>query len=70
MEYFSSSLTSKEDEIFIRNKVNNTELMGIIPYSHRIRDMDQKGGSILDGLNPELTSCFENIVERLLERQK
>jgi CO dehydrogenase maturation factor len=68
--WVANKVINKEDEIFIKNKLNNTELIGIIPYTLRIRDTDQKGGSILDGLNPELISCFENIVERLVERQK
>jgi CO dehydrogenase maturation factor len=53
------------DEKFIRNAFPENEILGIIPYSLEIRDVDKNRKSVIDGMSKETLSIYENILANL-----
>jgi len=72
IRFVANKVTGPEDEAFIRDKIGDdkNDIIGVIPYSREIRDLDRKGCSVVDGLNPELLACFASILDRLQETKK
>ena len=63
-------ISCHEDETFIRNSFPDREILGIIPYSDKVRRSDMKGVSVLDKIEPETRKAFEEILnsmERLIK---
>ena len=54
-----------EDETFIRNSFPDREILGIIPYSDKVRRSDMNGVSVLDNIEPETRKAFESILNSM-----
>lgn len=54
-----------EDETFIRNSFPDREVLGIIPYSDKVRRSDMNGVSVLDKIEPETRKAFEEILNSM-----
>jgi CO dehydrogenase maturation factor len=64
----ANKVMSDDDEAFVRQAFPDCELVGVIPYSERIRQADRRQISVLNGLTDDERQCFENILKRLEER--
>jgi CO dehydrogenase maturation factor len=58
-------ISCHEDETFIRNSFPDREIMGIIPYSDKVRRSDMNGVSVLDNIEPETREAFESILKSM-----
>ena len=72
IRFVANKVAGPEDEAFIRDNIGGgkNDIIGVIPYAREIRDLDKKGCSVVDGLNPELLACFSGILDRLQETEK
>ncbi|MDR3239125.1 MAG: AAA family ATPase [Clostridiales bacterium] len=60
-----NKIVGEEDKQFIRDAFPGLEIAAFLPYSQNIRAADRDGMSVLDGLNPEETALFEQILAKL-----
>lgn len=58
-------MSCHEDETFIRNSFPDCEILGIIPYSDKVRRSDMNGVSVLDNIEPETRKAFESILDSI-----
>lgn len=62
-----NKVTSDADEKFIRNAIEELEIVASLPYSQTIRDADRDGISVMDVLDGELKIKFEEMFEKIEE---
>ena len=58
----ANRVTCHEDETFIRNSFPDREVLGVIPYSEKVRRSDMNGVSVLDKIEPETRKAFDLIL--------
>jgi CO dehydrogenase maturation factor len=61
----ANKVSSREDEMFIRNSFPDREIMGMIPFSEKVRRSDMDGKSVLEAIEPETREAFEAILKNL-----
>ncbi len=61
----ANRVTCHEDGTFIRNSFPDREILGVIPFSEKVRRSDMNGVSVLDNIEPETKKAFESILNNL-----
>lgn len=61
-----NKVASKEDEDFIRKALPGQEIIAVFPYSSSIRNADRDGVSVLDVLDEELSSKFDDVINKII----
>lgn len=69
IQFVANKVMGNEDELFVKEALGLSELLGIIPYSEEIRRADRNGMSVLDNLTDEISGCFVDILDKLRIRQ-
>ncbi len=57
-------ISSPDDEKFIRNSLPKSEIIGMIPFSEKIRRSDIEGTSVLEDIEPETRKALESILRK------
>jgi CO dehydrogenase maturation factor len=58
-------IAAPADETLIQQAFPELELLSFIPYSDELRLTDRDGCSVLDGINPAVRNCFEEILAKV-----
>ena len=61
----ANRVTCREDETFIKNSFPDREILGVIPFSEKVRRSDMNGASVLDKIEPDTRKAFESILNNL-----
>jgi CO dehydrogenase maturation factor len=61
----ANKINGQEDEDFIKKAFPEFNNMIFIPYNHEIRKADRDGVSIIDVLNPDITSKFKALIDHI-----
>ena len=61
----ANRVTCREDETFIKNSFPDREILGVIPFSEKVRRSDMNGVSVLEKIEPETRKAFESILNNL-----
>jgi CO dehydrogenase maturation factor len=61
----ANRVSCPEDEIFIGNSFPEHDIMGMIPFSEKVRRSDMNGTSVLEAIEPETREAFEAILKSL-----
>jgi CO dehydrogenase maturation factor len=65
VRFVVNKITSPEDEAFVRERLPDNVILGVIPYWNELRLADRPGLSVLDNLSPGQRAVFETIVEKI-----
>ncbi len=63
--FVANKIYNKRDEKLIQSSFASQELLGIIPFSEKLRLSDRTGISVLDNLNKELLKQFHDILYKI-----
>jgi CO dehydrogenase maturation factor len=61
----ANRVTCREDETFIKNSFPDREVLGVIPFSEKVRRSDMNGSSVLDNIEPVTRKAFESILSNM-----
>ncbi len=65
LHIIANRVTCREDETFIKNSFPDREILGVIPFSEKVRRSDMNGVSVLEKIEPETRKAFESILNNL-----
>jgi CO dehydrogenase maturation factor len=65
LHIIANRVTCREDDTFIKNSFPDREILGVIPFSEKVRRSDMNGVSVLEKIEPETRKAFESILNNL-----
>ena len=65
VRFVANKIGSPADEEFVRRALAGREIVGVIPWSEKIRLAERRGEGVLEGAGVELLSRFEALLETL-----
>ena len=65
LKFIANKVTCPEDEAFIRSGIDEGQIVGVIPFSERIRANDRNDTAVLENMDDEILVKFENILSQL-----
>ncbi len=65
LAFVANKVTGPEDEQFIRDSLSGRELAAVLPYTEKLRSADRDGISVLDVMDGDLYSKFEELYTQL-----
>jgi CO dehydrogenase maturation factor len=66
IRFVGNKSSSASDEGFIRSSFAPEKLLGILPYSESLKLAERNGRSVLEGMNPDLRTRLEGLLDHLL----
>ena len=70
IKYIANKVAGGSDEAFIRKALPEGDIIGVIPYSDTLRRIDRDGMSVIDEMDKELYTTFENMLDKLIDISK
>ena len=70
IKYIANKVAGSGDEAFIRKALPEGDIIGVIPYSDKLRRIDRDGMSVVDGMDKALYATFENMLDKLIDISK
>jgi CO dehydrogenase maturation factor len=67
--FVANKVTGKEDEEFIKESLEGSDLLSVIPWSESMRKADRDGISVLDAADGVIRGKFVEILEKLDSRK-
>jgi CO dehydrogenase maturation factor len=69
LAFVLNKIASKEDEDFVRQSLPGQEILAVIPYSTSIRNADRDGVSVLDVLDGDLLTKFNEGINKIVGKE-
>ena len=65
IKFVANKIYNVEDKKMIKAALQETELIGLIPFSEEMRLSDRTGQSVLDNIDKNMKDCFRSILLKL-----